>query len=91
LINKETKFLSGRKLTVLKPGNYKNSKLMQKLLNSTEKLISTIYEYQNYIKLNSRFINELEAEGGDTKQLKNEIAELERKISELKLMGGFFR
>jgi hypothetical protein len=80
LINEETKFLSGRKLTILKPSIYK-----------TEKLISTIYEYQNYIKLNSRFINELEAEGGDTKQLKNEIAELERKISELKLMGGFFR
>jgi hypothetical protein len=64
---------------------------MQKLLNSTEKLISTIYEYQNFIKLNTRFIHELEAEGGDTKQLKNEIVELERKITELKLMGGFLR
>ncbi len=65
---------------------------MQKILmNSTEKLISTIYEYQNYIKLNKRFIHELEAEGGDTNQLKSEIFELERKIDELKLMVGYPR
>jgi hypothetical protein len=62
---------------------------MQKVMNNTERLISTIYEYQNYIKLNKRFILELEAEGGDTKQLVKEVAELERKIAELKLMGGY--
>ena len=62
---------------------------MQKVMNQTEKLISTIYEYQNYIRLNTRFINELEAEGGDASQLKKEIAELEQKIAELKLMGGY--
>jgi hypothetical protein len=62
---------------------------MQKILNNTERLISTIYEYQNYIKLNKRFINELEAEGGDTMQLRREITELERKIAELKLMAGY--
>jgi hypothetical protein len=62
---------------------------MQKVMNNTERLISTIYEYQNYIKLNKRFILELEAEGGDTKQLEKEVAELERKIAELKLMGGY--
>mgnify|MGYP001769356508 CR=1 FL=1 len=64
---------------------------MQKLMSSTEKLISTIYEYQNYIKLNTRFIHELEAAGGDTSQLKNEIIELERKIAELKLTGGYLK
>ena len=62
---------------------------MQKVMSHTEKLISTIYEYQNYIKLNTRFINELEAEGGDASQLKKEIVELEQKIAELKLMGGY--
>jgi hypothetical protein len=62
---------------------------MQKVINNTEKLISTIYEYQNYIKLNKRFILELEAEGGDTKQLMAEVHELEAKISELKLMAGY--
>jgi hypothetical protein len=62
---------------------------MQKVLNNTEKLISTIYEYQNYIKLNKRFIYELEAEGGDIEQLKNEITELERKIAELKIVAGY--
>jgi hypothetical protein len=64
---------------------------MQKVMNNTEKLISIIYEYQNYIKLNTRFINELEAEGGDTRQLKKEVAQLERKIAELKLMGGYYK
>ncbi len=64
---------------------------MQKLMTNTEKLVSTIYEYQKYIKLNTRFIHELEAEGGDITQLQDEIIELERKIYELKLMGGYLR
>jgi len=64
---------------------------MEQIKRSTDRLISTIYEYQKYIKLNKQFINELESEGADTKKLKKEITELERKIAELKLRGGYPR
>ena len=62
---------------------------MEQLKRTTDKLISTIYEYQKYIKLNKQFIRELEAEGSDTRKLRSEVAELERKIAELKIMAGF--
>lgn len=62
---------------------------MEQIKRTTDKLISTIYEYQKFIKLNKQFIREMEAEGADTKGLKKEIVELERKIAELKIMGGF--
>ena len=45
-------------------------------------LISSIYECQKKIIINRRFIRELESEGNDTQKLKNEITDLERKISE---------
>jgi len=45
-------------------------------------LISNIYECQKKIIINKRFIRELENEGSDTTTLKNEIGELERKISD---------
>ena len=45
-------------------------------------LISSIYECQKKIIINRRFIRELESEGNDTSKLKNEIDDLERKISE---------
>ena len=45
-------------------------------------LISSIYECQKKIIINRRFIRELELEGNDTTKLRNEIRELEKKISE---------
>lgn len=62
---------------------------MPKTARNTDKMISLIYEYQRYIQLNSQFIRELEKEGGDTSRLKSEVAELEKKIAELKLMCGY--
>ncbi|MFO7656792.1 MAG: hypothetical protein R6W78_06975 [Bacteroidales bacterium] len=44
-------------------------------------LISSIYECQKKIIINKRFIRELENEGSDTTKLRNEIIELEGKIS----------
>ena len=61
---------------------------MEKLKNKTDKIISSIYEYQKYIKLNKQFINALEEEGGDTSNLRKEIDDLEKKIDELKVIGG---
>lgn len=62
---------------------------MPKTARNTDKMISLIYEYQRYIQLNSQFIRELEKEGGDTRRLKSEVAELEKKIAELKLLCGY--
>ena len=62
---------------------------MEQIRRTTDRLISTIYEYQKYIKLNKQFIRELEAEGADTRKLRKEVTELERKIAELKLRGGY--
>ncbi len=62
---------------------------MEQIRRTTDRLITTIYEYQKYIKLNKQFIRELEAEGADTKKLRKEVSELERKIEELKLKGGY--
>jgi len=45
-------------------------------------LISSIYECQKKIIINRRFIRELESEGGDSLKLRNEISDLERKISD---------
>ncbi len=45
-------------------------------------LISSIYECQKKIIINRRFIRELEAEGNDAAKLRNEITDLERRISE---------
>ncbi|MBN1950979.1 MAG: hypothetical protein JW801_07230 [Bacteroidales bacterium] len=61
---------------------------MEKLQTSTGKLISKIYEYQKFIKLNLQFINALEEEGADTSLLREEINELEGKIAELRLRSG---
>ena len=44
-------------------------------------LISSIYECQKKIIINKRFIRELESEGSDTTKLRNEIVDLEGKIS----------
>lgn len=62
---------------------------MPKTIRNTDRMISMIYEYQRYIQLNSQFIHELEKEGGDTRRLKAEVIELEKKITELKLMCGY--
>jgi peptidoglycan hydrolase CwlO-like protein len=45
-------------------------------------LISSIYECQKKIIINRRFIREYEAEGRDTKILKDEINDFEKKIVE---------
>lgn len=45
-------------------------------------LISSIYECQKKIIINKRFIRELESEGSDTTRLRNEINELEGRISD---------
>lgn len=64
-------------------------RIMEKLRNNRQKLVTRIYEYQKFIKLNLKFIQALEAEGADTANLRAEIEELEGKIVELKLRGGF--
>ncbi|MBN2213362.1 MAG: hypothetical protein JW723_03895 [Bacteroidales bacterium] len=45
-------------------------------------LISNIYECQKKIIINKRFIRELEIEGSDTTKLRNEILDLEHRISD---------
>jgi len=45
-------------------------------------LISSIYECQKKIIINRRFIRDLESEGSDTAKLRNEITDLEHRISE---------
>jgi len=45
-------------------------------------LISSIYECQKKIIINRRFIRDLESEGSDTAKLRNEIMDLEQRISE---------
>jgi len=45
-------------------------------------LISSIYECQKKIIINRRFIRDLESEGSDTAKLRNEIMDLEHRISE---------
>jgi len=45
-------------------------------------LISSIYECQKKIIINRRFIRELESEGNDASKLRNEITDLEKRISE---------
>jgi len=45
-------------------------------------LISSIYECQKKIIINRRFIRDLESEGSDTLKLRNEIMDLEHRISE---------
>ena len=62
---------------------------MYDLKINTGSLISKIYEYQKHIGLRRRFIRELEEVGADTKNLKDEILELERKIDDLKMMCGY--
>jgi hypothetical protein len=62
---------------------------MYDLKSSTENLVSKIYEYQKHIVISKRFIRELEAEGADTKNLEEEINELERKINDLKISCGY--
>ena len=64
-------------------------RIMEKLKKNRQKMVTRIYEYQKYIKLNMQFIQALEAEGADTANLRAEIEELEGKIAELKLHGGF--
>ena len=45
-------------------------------------LISSIYECQKKIIINRRFIRDLESEGSDTLKLRNEIMDLEHRISD---------
>lgn len=54
---------------------------MQNFYYDIKTLISSIYECQKKILINRRFIKELELEGSDTTKLRNEIADLERKIA----------
>jgi hypothetical protein len=62
---------------------------MYDIKNNTENLIAKIYEYQKHIGLSRKFIRELSAEGADTRNLEEEILELERKINDLKLTCGY--
>ncbi len=62
---------------------------MQGISGKTERMVSKIFEYQRFVKLNEQFIRELEAAGGDTSALRSEIEELEQKITELKLQTGY--
>ncbi len=48
-------------------------------------LMQKIRDYQKYVMLNRRFIHELEEEGGETSELKKDVAEIEAKIRELQL------
>jgi hypothetical protein len=62
---------------------------MYDVKSNTENLITKIYEYQKHIGLSRRFIRELSAEGADTRNLEEEIEELERKINDLKIICGY--
>lgn len=63
--------------------NKKNNKpTMLDVKYSIKSLISNIYECQKKIIINKRFIRELESEGSDITKLRNEILELEQKISD---------
>jgi hypothetical protein len=62
---------------------------MYDVKSNTENLVSKIYEYQKHIVLSKRFIRELGAVGTDTKNLEEEINELERKIYDLKISCGY--
>lgn len=61
---------------------------MDKLQTSKGKLMTKIFEYQKFIKLNLQFISALEEEGADTSLLREEIIELEGKVAELQLRMG---
>ncbi len=53
-----------------------------------ESKVQRLREMQSYLILNRYFIRELEIAGGDTKNLKIELAELEAKVQELRLHCG---
>lgn len=59
---------------------------MYNIKTSTGSLVTQIYEYQRHIALSRRFMRELMSEGLDTGSIEAEIAELERKIADLKMM-----
>jgi hypothetical protein len=58
---------------------------MLSLQRDLSQVVSMIHEYQKHVILGRQFIRELEAAGGDTHYLKNDIAEMENKIKELQL------
>jgi hypothetical protein len=62
--------------------NSKHKPIMLDVKYNIKSLISSIYECQKKIIINKRFIRELETEGSDTAKLRNEILELEQKISD---------
>jgi hypothetical protein len=62
--------------------NSKHKPIMLDVKYNIKSLISSIYECQKKIIINKRFIRELESEGSDTAKLRNEILELEQKISD---------
>ena len=57
--------------------------------NNLRSILAKIQNYQQYVVLNRNFINELEAEGCDTKDLKKDLARMEAKIKELQLRCGY--
>lgn len=58
---------------------------MLNVSDNIQMLMQKIRDYQKYVMLNRRFIHELEEEGGETSELKKDVAEIEAKIRELQL------
>jgi len=66
----------------LSKSNNQNFTAMLDVKYNIKSLISSIYECQKKIIINRRFIRDLESEGSDTSKLRNEIMDLEHRISE---------
>jgi hypothetical protein len=57
--------------------------------NNLRAILQRIQDYQRYISLNQNFINEIEEAGGDTRDLRKDLARMEAKIKELQMRCGY--
>jgi hypothetical protein len=57
--------------------------------NNLQTILLRIQNYQRYVSLNKSFIDELEAAGCDTGNLKKDLARMEAKIAELQIRYGY--
>lgn len=54
-------------------------------MQERKSIITRIFEHQRNIIMLKQFIKEYEKDGADTRKMKKEISELERKIEELQM------
>jgi hypothetical protein len=57
--------------------------------NNLRAILQRIQDYQRYVSLNQNFINEIEEAGGDTRDLRKDLARMEAKIKELQIRCGY--